>query len=75
VYYPVPAHLQPALAHLGHQAGDFPVSERAARECLALPVYPELPIAAADEVMRALVASLERLADSASLPMAEGLNR
>lgn len=42
IHYPIPLHLQPALAHRGYQKGDFPVTERAAQTIISLPIYPEM---------------------------------
>jgi dTDP-4-amino-4,6-dideoxygalactose transaminase len=54
VHYPLPIHLQAAWKELGYKIGDFPVSERIAREALSLPVYPELTSAQLDTVASAV---------------------
>ena len=42
IHYPIPLHLQKAYSRLGYREGDFPVSERAARQVLSLPMYPQI---------------------------------
>jgi dTDP-4-amino-4,6-dideoxygalactose transaminase len=54
IHYPIPLHLQPAFAVLGGKPGDHPVAERAAREILSLPLYPEMTDAQARAVVGAV---------------------
>jgi len=56
LHYPVPVHLQPAYQHLGYGEGDFPETERACKEVLSLPIYPEL----ADEAVLSIVDSVRQ---------------
>ena len=61
VHYPTPVHLTGAFAHLGYEEGDFPVSERAARRILSLPMFPHLTQAQQERVAGVLTASLTRV--------------
>ena len=60
VYYPRPLHLQQCFADLGYTEGSFPHAERAARQVLALPVYPELPRKRIQQVVECIVKFLTR---------------
>lgn len=62
VYYGHPLHLQPVFAHLGYREGSLPVTERAAREGLALPMFPTLDADRQAEVVEAVRASSSVLA-------------
>jgi dTDP-4-amino-4,6-dideoxygalactose transaminase len=59
VYYPVPLHLQDCFDYLGYKPGAFPESERACREVLSLPVYPELTEAQLAHVVNSVRAGLQ----------------
>jgi dTDP-4-amino-4,6-dideoxygalactose transaminase len=56
IHYPVPLHLQPAYAFLGHKRGEFPHAEAWTAECLSLPIYPELTEAQQDRVVASVKA-------------------
>ena len=58
VYYPMPLHLQECFSPLGYREGDLPESERACREVLALPVYPELEEAQVRHVAETLLRAI-----------------
>jgi dTDP-4-amino-4,6-dideoxygalactose transaminase len=54
IHYPTPVHLLPAFADLGHRPGEFPHAERAAREVLSLPMFPELTVEQSERVAGAV---------------------
>jgi dTDP-4-amino-4,6-dideoxygalactose transaminase len=58
LHYPVPVHLQKAYQHLGHRPGDFPQAERIGRDCLTLPLFPEMTVQQQDYVIEALTDSV-----------------
>lgn len=51
IHYPIPLHLQPVYQNLGYNLGDFPHAEKAAREILSLPMYPELTYAQVQQIV------------------------
>jgi dTDP-4-amino-4,6-dideoxygalactose transaminase len=61
IYYPLPLHQQPCFAYLGGKQGDYPVSERIARQILAIPVYAELKQEQVQYVAQQLLAATEAL--------------
>ncbi len=60
VYYPIPLHAQRCFAHIGYKAGDFPESEKAAAEVLALPIFPELRADERERVVAGIASYFKR---------------
>jgi dTDP-4-amino-4,6-dideoxygalactose transaminase len=66
IHYPIPLHLQVAYQHLGYKNGDFPVTERVAREIVSLPMFPQLTHAQQDEVAKKVLDFVTSKVGSAS---------
>lgn len=59
IYYPIPCHLQKALAHLNFKVGDFPEAEKAASEVLSIPIFPGISSQEQDYVIKAITRWVE----------------
>ena len=59
VYYPLPLHLQNALAYLGYRVGDLPIAEEACTQALAIPCYPELNLEQQKEIAQIILTALD----------------
>lgn len=66
IYYPYPLHLQPVFKELGGEPGNYPVSEQACNEVLALPIYPEMGEARQEQVVEAIAQFLESTTNEGS---------
>jgi dTDP-4-amino-4,6-dideoxygalactose transaminase len=58
IYYPIPLHMQPCMAYLGHRTGDFPATENASRCVLAFPMFPEITMDQQAQVVKSCAAFL-----------------
>jgi dTDP-4-amino-4,6-dideoxygalactose transaminase len=66
IHYPIPLHMQKAYRHLVYKEGDFPVCERAAREIVSLPMFPQLQ----PEQQRRVVEAIVQFVKSRLAPLA-----